>query len=75
MRCVRCQMPPDEIRWALTAEDHRVVHMILALHQERLEEELAQRRNALGELEVWLAERIEQRAQGSRAGPQTMTVT
>ena len=50
----RCQMPPDEIRWVLTAEDSPVVHMILELHRERLEEELAERRKALGELEASL---------------------
>ena len=47
----RCQMPEDEIRWVLTAEDSAVVHMILELHRERLEEELAERRKSLGELE------------------------
>jgi len=50
----RCQMPPDEIRWVLTADDPPVVHMILELHRERLEEELAERRKALGELEASL---------------------
>ena len=50
----RCQMPPDEIRWVLTAEDPAVIHMILELHRERLEEELAERRKALGELEAQL---------------------
>jgi hypothetical protein len=50
----RCQMPEDEIRWVMTAEDPSVVHMILELHQERLEEELAERRKALGERETWL---------------------
>jgi Fic family protein len=50
----RCQMPPDEIRWILTADDPAVVHMILELHRERLEEELADRRKALGELEARL---------------------
>ena len=59
----RCQMPPDEIRWALTAEDPRVVHMILELHRERLEEELAERRSALGELEDRLAEHLEGRSE------------
>jgi hypothetical protein len=48
----RCQMPPDEIRWVMTAEDPAVIHMILELHRERLEEELAERRKALGELEA-----------------------
>jgi hypothetical protein len=50
----RCQMPPDEIRWVLTADDPAVIHMILELHGERLAEELADRRKALGELEAWL---------------------
>ena len=50
----RCQMPSDEIRWVLTAEDPAVVHMIVELHRERLEEELAERRQALGELEAQL---------------------
>jgi hypothetical protein len=53
----RCQMPPDEIRWVLTANDSAVVHMILELHRERLEEELAERRKALGEIEAWLTKR------------------
>ena len=50
----KCQMPEDEIRWVLTADDPAVVHMILELHRERLEEELAERRKALGELEAQL---------------------
>ena len=50
----RCQMPEDEIRWILTADDPAVAHMILELHRERLEEELAERRKALGELEARL---------------------
>ena len=48
----RCQMPEDEIRWVLTADDPAVVHMIVELHRERLEEELAERRKALAELEA-----------------------
>ena len=51
----RCQMPEDEIRWVLTADDRAVVHMILELHRERLEEELTERRKLLGQLEVWLS--------------------
>jgi hypothetical protein len=47
-------MPEDEIRWVLTAEDPAVVHMILELHRERLEEELAERQRALGRLEASL---------------------
>jgi len=50
----RCQMPEDEIRWVLTADDPAVAHMILELHRERLEEELAERRKTLGELEAQL---------------------
>ena len=50
----RCQMPEDEVRWVLTADEPAVVHMILELHRERLEEELAERRKALGELEASL---------------------
>ena len=53
----RCQMPADEIRWVLNADDPAVVHMILELHRERLEEELAERRKALGELEAQLQAR------------------
>jgi len=53
----RCQMPPDEIRWILSTDDPAVIHMILELHRERLDEELAERRQALGELEAWLTKR------------------
>jgi hypothetical protein len=51
----QCQMPEDEIRWVLTANDPAVVHMILELHRERLEEELAERWKRLQELELVLA--------------------
>ena len=54
-----CEMPPDEIRWILTANDPAVVHMIVELHRERLEEELAERRKALWELEAWLTDRAQ----------------
>jgi hypothetical protein len=50
----RCQMPEDEIRWVLSAADPMVVHMILELHRERLEEELAERGKALGVVETSL---------------------
>jgi hypothetical protein len=52
----RCQMPEIEIEWVMTAKDSAIVHMILELHRERLEEELAEHRKALGELEAWLTE-------------------
>ena len=51
----RCQMPEDEIRWVLSSDDPAVVHMSLELHRERLEEELAERRRSLQELELVLA--------------------
>jgi hypothetical protein len=54
-----CQMPEDEIRWVLTAEDPAVVHMILELHRERLEEGLAKRRKVLGELEALVTDRVD----------------
>jgi hypothetical protein len=66
----RCQMPLDEIRWVLTAEDPGIVHMILELHRERLEEELAERRKALGGLEVCLAERMDRRTRPSSVPPE-----
>ena len=54
----RCQMPPVEIGWVLNADDPATVHMILELHRERLEEELAERRKALDELEAAFAEQV-----------------
>jgi hypothetical protein len=63
----RCQMPPDEIRWVLIAEEPGIVHMILELHRERLDEELAERRRMLAELEVRLAARP--RAGGMAVSP------
>jgi hypothetical protein len=50
----RCQMPPQEIGWLLTAADPAVVHMLLELHVERLGEEFAERCSALRELEASL---------------------
>jgi hypothetical protein len=50
----RCQMPPVEIGWVLTADDQATVHMLLELHRERLEEELSERQRALREVESWL---------------------
>jgi hypothetical protein len=54
----RCQMPPTEIDWVISSDDPAVVHMLLELHRERLEEELAERRKALAELEARLTERL-----------------
>jgi hypothetical protein len=53
----RCHMPEVEIGWVLTADDPAVVHMILELHRERLEEELAERRRALADVEALLTRR------------------
>jgi len=53
----RCRMPAVEIGWVLTTDDPATVHMLIELHRERLEEELAERRTALGELEAMLTER------------------
>jgi hypothetical protein len=50
----RCEMPADEIRWVLDADDPAVVHMLIELHGERLREELAERLAALDELEARL---------------------
>jgi hypothetical protein len=50
----RCEMPPEEIRWVLTADDPAVVHMLLELHVERLGEEFAERCSTLRELEASL---------------------
>jgi hypothetical protein len=60
----RCQMPPVEIGWVLNAVDPAAVHMIFELHRERLEEELAERRKALGELEARLLIGVRRRGLG-----------
>jgi hypothetical protein len=50
----RCEMPAEEIRAVLGADDPAVVHMLLELHAERLREELATRLRALTEVEASL---------------------
>jgi hypothetical protein len=52
----RCQMPAQEIRWVLAADDPNVVHMLLELHAERLREELAERLRAISEVEASFTE-------------------
>lgn len=52
----RSQMPAQEIRWVLAADDPSVVHMLLELHAERLREELAERLRALSEVEASFTE-------------------
>jgi len=48
-------MPPEEIRAVLAAEDPVVVHRLLELHRERLEERIAEQRRLLTRLEGSLA--------------------
>jgi hypothetical protein len=60
----RCLMPPVEIGWVLNADDPMTVHMLVELHRERLEEELAERLSALGDLEARLTA-------GSRSSPRS----
>jgi hypothetical protein len=54
----RCRMPAVEIGWVLATDDAATVHMLLELHRERLEEELAERRQVLFEIEALLTERV-----------------
>ena len=49
-----CEMPAEEIRTVLGADDPAVVHMLLELHAERLREELVARLRALTEVEASL---------------------
>jgi len=51
----RCGMPEVEIGWVLGTGDPATVHMIVELHRERLEEELAERTRAMEDVEAWLA--------------------
>ena len=44
-------MPPDEIRAVLSADDPELVHRYIELHLERLEERLADQRLTLARLE------------------------
>jgi hypothetical protein len=53
-----CDMPPEEVRAVLTADDPEIVRRFLELHTERLEEEVAERRRTLATLEGYLIEEI-----------------
>ena len=57
-----CDMPPEEIRAVLTADDRRMVRRFLELRRERLEEELVERSRSLATLERSLIEEIRERA-------------
>ena len=48
------QMPPEEIRAVVTAEDPVIVRRYLELHRERLDEWVAQQRRIIGTIERWL---------------------
>lgn len=54
-------MPGHEIRAILGADDPATVHRLLELHEERLEELLAEQRRTLAALERSLTEAIRQR--------------
>ena len=54
----RCQMPPEEIRLILMADDPAVVHMLLELHVERLGEEFAERCSAMRGIESSLTSTV-----------------
>jgi CRP-like cAMP-binding protein len=56
-----CEMPPEEVRAVLTADDPEIVHRFLELHRERLEEEVAERGRTLATLERYLTEEILER--------------
>jgi hypothetical protein len=51
-------MPRDEISAVLAANDPAVIRRYLELHQERLEEWVAEQRRTLARIERWLAEAI-----------------
>ena len=52
------EMPAEEIRAVLDAEDAQTVHRYLELHRERLEERLAEQRRLVIDLERSLTERV-----------------
>lgn len=54
-------MPSEEIRAILEADDPEIVRRYLELHGERLEEKLAEKRRSLACLQRFLADAIERR--------------
>lgn len=60
------EMPADEIRAILGADDPEVVRRYMELHRERLEERLIDQQRALARLERLLTETILEREGGSR---------
>lgn len=57
----RCEMPPEEIRAVLAADDPEIVRRFLELHRERLEEEVAEQTRTLASLERSLTQEILER--------------
>lgn len=57
------EMPADEIRAVLAAEDPEVVRRYLELHQERLQERVAKQRRTLASVERSLTAAILERRQ------------
>ena len=55
------KMPSEEIRTVLTTDDPELIHRHMELHRERLEEQLADQRRTLVELERLLAETAAER--------------
>lgn len=53
-----CEMPAEEIRAVLSADDPATVRRFLELHRERLEEGVAEQRWRLASLERFLIEEI-----------------
>jgi hypothetical protein len=64
----RIEMPREEIRAVLSADDPEIVRRYLELHRERLEERLAERQRALVALERSLTEAILQEKARGLAG-------
>lgn len=62
----RQQMPPDEIRAVLAADDPVVVRRLLELHRERMEEWLQEQRRIVAWLERTLTGMDEGLVDGSR---------
>lgn len=67
----RLEMPPDEVRAVLAADDAVLVHRYIELHGERLEERLADQRQTLMHLERLLTEAIRPAPEATSSGSTT----
>ena len=54
-------MPSDEIAMIVAAQEMQLVHRLLELHEERLDEQLKDQRRVLGRIELLLIEAIRRR--------------